>query len=593
MAKKSKTPKKSRFGNPAKAAAATAATTNVVSFTDAVAKRALEPLLPGFTSWMGQAGVDAEEIQRLSHLLMNFFKNYAQSIPTPEANNLDVELTSRILDSAGGFHPEMRAAVSLALNSYLKFLLTTGSWLGTPAQLQQLITMTAPEAALAANSKYAQRVSRPLLTAGESAASAEELVFVHRATALLAWIGEGREVTTSGLLKRKDIQAAAACVDKNAVGSATRAATPGAGHDAPMPMTSMTQLPRLMDYWRALADAELIHVSRQRVTVTGLGRVFQSDPNERARYAVMLAYFLAYDVLVPYDDDNPKKPVRTEIAEILASAASSHPPETSTVLGKTPAGDRRDYTAVLVETEIRRLAAEGLVEIGSHLVVPPVLRHAVEQLLRILDEHIAKHSRGSRMPSKATYQLRVQIDGITPPVWRSVNVPAEFGLDELHETIQCLFAWNETHLHEFVIGTHPASVRYAPDNPELDHWGEPPLDEQGVPLDTLLGLALDTFSYSYDFGDDWQHTVSLTKILSAAGPGVLPQCVAGSGHPPQEDSAGPHGWMEKIAISQDPSDPEHRHIRDWLGLRKGQNIDPAAFDKALVNKRLAELRTVQ
>ena len=83
MAKKSKTPKKSRFGNPAKAAADTAATTNVVSFTDAVAKRTLEPLLPGFTSWMGQAGVDAEEIQRLSDLLMNFFKNYAQSIPAP------------------------------------------------------------------------------------------------------------------------------------------------------------------------------------------------------------------------------------------------------------------------------------------------------------------------------------------------------------------------------------------------------------------------------------------------------------------------------------------------------------------------------
>ena len=51
--------------------------------------------------------------------------------------------------------------------------------------------------------------------------------------------------------------------------------------------------------------------------------------------------------------------------------------------------------------------------------------------------------------------------------------------------------------------------------------------------------------------------------------------------------------MEKIAISQDPSDPDHRYIRDWLGLRKGQNIDPAAFDKALVNKRLTALRTVQ
>ena len=357
-----------------------------------------------------------------------------------------------------------------------------------------------------------------------------------------------------------------------------------------MPVTSMTQLQRLMDYWRALADAELMHVSRQRVTVTGAGRAFQSDPSERPRYAVMVAYFLLYDALIPYGDGAPESPVRTGVAEILASAASAHPPEASPVLDKAAHAGHRDYTAILVESEIRRAASEGLVEVGTHMVVPPLLRHAVEQLLRVLDEHNQKHARRSRPPSEATYQLKIQIEGITPPVWRRINVPAEFGLDELHDTIQHLFAWNDTHLHEFMVGTRPAGVRYAPDHPELEHFGEPPLDEWGVPLNTLLHSPLDTLLYTYDFGDNWEHTLTLEKILPAAGPGLLPHCVAGSGHPPQEDSSGPHGWMEKLAISEDPSYSENQHIRDWLGLGKGQSIDPAAFNVALVNQRLAALR---
>ncbi len=592
MAKKPKNTKKSRTGNPAKAAADNQGGNTVLSFADAVAKRALEPLMSDFQAWMGLAGVEPEQVQWLSKLLNEFFKNYSMSIPAPDVRNLDVDMTSMILDSAGSFHPEMRESVSLALNSYLKFLLTTQTWSGTPHNLAYLIAMTAPEAVQGANAKFAPRVIRPPQTHAESESAAEKLVFVRKAKALLDWIGQGREITTSGLLKRKDIQGAAACLGISAMGSATRT-PPQAGSGDPMTVTSMTQLHKLMDYWNALLDADLIQISPSRVMLTRDGRAYLDAADRGAPFATLLSYFLLYDVLVPWNGYEPDNKVRNALAEILSSAASANPPETSTVFTDKTPENPRDITGIIVESKIDELAADGLVDIGSHIVVPPVLRHGVEQLLRILDDLIDEHLAGAPQPSNATYRLKIQINGITPPVWRSVDVPAEIGLHDLHETIQRLFAWNDSHLHEFMTGAHPSGIRYAPENPELDHWGEPPLNEKRVPLNTLLTKPRDSLLYSYDFGDNWEHTLTLESILPAAGPGTLPQCVAGSGHAPQEDSFGPHGWMEKIAISQNPNDPDHQDIRRWLGLRKGQHIDPAAFDRARVNTRLKALRTAQ
>ncbi|MDD0859956.1 hypothetical protein NHF46_24240 [Arthrobacter alpinus] len=65
MAKKSSKAKKTRFGNPATAAAAEGATaSNVISFSDAVAQRAkagllpapMDRLVPAFKDWMAAAG---------------------------------------------------------------------------------------------------------------------------------------------------------------------------------------------------------------------------------------------------------------------------------------------------------------------------------------------------------------------------------------------------------------------------------------------------------------------------------------------------------------------------------------------------------
>ena len=179
--------KKSRFGNPAKAAS----DNKVLSFTDAAAHRSVEKLLPAFHDWLGRAGVDPEERERLSSLLMNFFRNYSASVGVPDATALDVDLTTQILADAGRLHPEMRVAVSTALGAYLKFLLSMQLWTGPTADLQQLVALAdqgvfEPPAQELAD--YVHHEGMDQAAAGVDRAGRQ---YVRWAVALLRWIGDG------------------------------------------------------------------------------------------------------------------------------------------------------------------------------------------------------------------------------------------------------------------------------------------------------------------------------------------------------------------------------------------------------------------
>ena len=49
------------------------------------------------------------------------------------------------------------------------------------------------------------------------------------------------------------------------------------------------------------------------------------------------------------------------------------------------------------------------------------------------------------------YQLRIQLSGISPPIWRRILVAADCTIAELHQTIQLAMGWTDEHLHRFTI----------------------------------------------------------------------------------------------------------------------------------------------
>jgi hypothetical protein len=180
-------------------------------------------------------------------------------------------------------------------------------------------------------------------------------------------------------------------------------------------------------------------------------------------------------------------------------------------------------------------------------------------------------------------QVKVQLAGVTrPPVWRRLQLPARTPLDDLHHIIQAAFGWEDHHLHVFESGRE----RIGPADPELELDFA---DERRFTLADLASEVGDRVTYTYDFGDDWEHHIVVEKVLEPA-PGVTgPILVTAKGACPPEDCGGPWGWSELKEALADPDAEEHAERREWLGLGENDVLDPAAVDADVIRGRLAML----
>jgi Plasmid pRiA4b ORF-3-like protein len=180
-----------------------------------------------------------------------------------------------------------------------------------------------------------------------------------------------------------------------------------------------------------------------------------------------------------------------------------------------------------------------------------------------------------------TYQLKISLRNVSkPPVWRRVEVPGGITLDGLHAVIQRSMGWDDGHMHVFSDGWN----QYGLPDRELGH-----ADESRVRLDGLLSAPGEKLSYTYDFGDDWEHDVLLEEIRPVAPDGTVPSCLAGKGACPPEDCGGPWGYDRLKEVLADPGDEEHEDMLDWLGLDSGSEFDPKKFAVDDVNVRLGSL----
>lgn len=60
------------------------------------------------------------------------------------------------------------------------------------------------------------------------------------------------------------------------------------------------------------------------------------------------------------------------------------------------------------------------------------------------------------------YQLKVTLRGARPSIWRRFLVPSGITLAQLHDVLQAIMGWTDSHLHHFVV----RGVIYEPPGPE-------------------------------------------------------------------------------------------------------------------------------
>ena len=176
------------------------------------------------------------------------------------------------------------------------------------------------------------------------------------------------------------------------------------------------------------------------------------------------------------------------------------------------------------------------------------------------------------------YQIKITLDDIRPPIWRRMLLSSNTSLLELHTIIQAVFGWLDYHLHVFKVN----GIEYS--DPAVEDFGELNFeDETKVKLGKLGLREKSKFSYQYDFGDSWDHSLLVEKILPFEKGVKLPRCIAGKRSRPPEDVGGRGGYADFLDAIRDPENEEHDSYLVWAGGA----YDPEAFNLEAAN---AELR---
>jgi hypothetical protein len=176
------------------------------------------------------------------------------------------------------------------------------------------------------------------------------------------------------------------------------------------------------------------------------------------------------------------------------------------------------------------------------------------------------------------YDIRVALRDISPSIWRSFTIDGETSFAELHDILQIVMGWENTHLYQFRYG----KIRIAVENEE-DPLPFDASDAFVLTLNKLKAKKGDTFQYVYDFGDNWVHQL---EILSKEDDReiVYPVCFEGERNCPPENIGGIPGYLSLIEAAKKPRSKAYKEYVNWLG----GDYDAEEFDIVDINSLLED-----
>lgn len=251
----------------------------------------------------------------------------------------------------------------------------------------------------------------------------------------------------------------------------------------------------------------------------------------------------------------------------------------------------------------------------------PLLSFAVVLLVLLVVSCLSLAKTGQLEPYRVALQMPVRvytfkvelIGSRNPVISRTFSVPASWTFQRLHAAIQYAFGWQNCHLHHFTF----ESARRPPTREErrfisMDHREKLVVIHMGTPEDedddwatsararfsekdiklndlfeetgkyrqmALKDGAMAKCYYLYDFGDNWEHQITLISVEKSTSGVKELKVIDASGCAPLEDSGGIYGWDEiKRAFATTNPSGEMRDRKRW-----GRQISPLgqAFNPAV------------
>ncbi|MGI8310060.1 plasmid pRiA4b ORF-3 family protein [Saccharopolyspora hattusasensis] len=342
------------------------------------------------------------------------------------------------------------------------------------------------------------------------------------AVVLADWVGTGRAVTAKRVLRRADVPVAGRAL----------------GIALPERVRSAADVPALHWPWTAALGAGLLSIDGGRAVSADLAGWQAADPDE-----VLDLWSRGFAAALTSLFDSDEESEALEIGRLALTVLASEPAPTHTELASAishvvfnagyelyRAFDRGFGVNDPAEVTLELLASFGAVTGTPERRITPLGRWA---LSTIGTRGVSLLGSSDDAEEDGTYQLKITLQHVRPACWRRVHMQASAALGELHEVIQVAFAWDDDHLHAFTVGRR----RYG------DPCFDTEYDENEIILAAAFARARKPITYTYDFGDDWRHEITLEKVLEQTHPATHPICVDGRGDAPVEDCDDEPAWI--------------------------------------------------
>ncbi|MCG7495377.1 plasmid pRiA4b ORF-3 family protein [Vibrio sp. Of7-15] len=200
----------------------------------------------------------------------------------------------------------------------------------------------------------------------------------------------------------------------------------------------------------------------------------------------------------------------------------------------------------------------------------PLLEHLSNLSITQDQEFILMKNQNTLKGQKGKgYVIKVELLESKPSVWRRFTVSNQMDLLSFHMLIQDVMGWENEHLFEFTHGQK---------NYRFSEEGDMTLLES-IPLGALLCEPDDSMLYTYDFGDCWEHKITLEKIQKADCD--IPKVTAGRNACPPEDCGGVFCYEQLLKANRRRNTDDLELLEDYGWLE--EELTPSVFNKDEVN----------
>lgn len=181
------------------------------------------------------------------------------------------------------------------------------------------------------------------------------------------------------------------------------------------------------------------------------------------------------------------------------------------------------------------------------------------------------------------FTLKVTLTDAPMEIMRQIEVPSNIRLDALAEILTIAMGWEGCHLNQFKAD----GKFYEETDEETDAFykesGWKKLGQHEYSLKDLLNRKGKTIVWEYDFGDSWEHSITLeSRRKKSASDDYEVTLLKGKNACPPEDCGGVCGYANLLQVLNDPKSPDYLMMKNWVS----PDFNPKKFSKAKVQRAI-------